>query len=275
MPITLAAVGDIHAGSTLALCPDEIQLDDGGIFLASPAQRWYWQNWCNYWQRVDAVRKDQLWVLLNGDLVDGQVKHSSQVVSGNPNAQAQIFNAAIAIPRALKPDRIIIVRGTEAHTGNSGSAEERIADGLWRNGDPIVRNLETNTSSWWHWVSNPDATEGVKLDVTHHGSIGKKEHTRGSQLVLYAHDIHLSYTKRDERPPDIAIRSHNHKWADSFDAVKPRVLALGAWQAGTAHVHKVAPGAIADCGGAIIQINDGQYTIEKVRYEPVRQLWTP
>lgn len=274
-PILLANVSDIHAGSSLALCPAEINLDDGGKYLPSKVQSWYWENWCAFWKRTQERRGQldaELYIVLNGDLVDGQVKNSTQILSGNPNAQAAVFNAAVAIPRALKPDRLVICRGTEAHVGNSASAEERIADGLWRNGDPIIRNIETNTSSWWHWVAE---LNGVKVDITHHGRIGQREHTRGSQVVLYAHDIHLTYTKRGERPPDLALRAHNHKWADSFDAVKPRVIGTGAWQAGSGYVHKVQPDSLADCGGVLVTIQDGAFEVEKVKFEPSRPVWTP
>lgn len=274
-PVLLAAVGDIHAGSTLALCPEKVTLDDGGEYSPAKHQRWLWQNWGDYWRRVQSRREAldaELYAIFNGDLVDGQVKHSTQILSGNPNAQAAVLNAAMAIPLALKPDRLLIVRGTEAHVGNSASAEERIADGLRRDKRPIISEPETGAASWWHWRGE---IQGVVVDVTHHGRIGQREHTRASQAVLYAHDVHLSHTKNGERPPDLAIRSHNHKWADSFDACKPRVLGLGAWQLGTGYVHKVQPDSLADIGGALITIRDGEYEVEKVKYEPKRPTWRP
>src|SRR5690348_17584242 len=36
---------------------------------------------------------------------------------------------SIRIPLALKPEKIWIIRGTDAHVGQSGCSEERIADG--------------------------------------------------------------------------------------------------------------------------------------------------
>lgn len=273
--VLLAAVGDIHAGSTLALCPEKVVLDDGGEYSPAKHQKWLWENWNDYWRKAEAKREAlgaELWAIFNGDLVDGQVKHSTQILSGNPNAQAAVMTAAMAIPLALRPDRILIVRGTEAHVGNSASAEERIADGLRRDKRPIISEPETGAASWWHWRAE---IQGVVVDVTHHGRIGQREHTRQSQAVLYAHDIHLAHTKNGERPPDLAIRSHNHKWADSFDACKPRVLGLGAWQLGTGYVHKVQPDSLADIGGALITIRDGEYEVEKVKYEPKRTTWRP
>jgi hypothetical protein len=274
-PIVLACVSDVHAGGTTALAPDKITLDDGGEYHASKAQRWLMQCWQRYWERV-ANRRDELgaelYTVFNGDAVDGDHHNTSQIASRNPNAQAAIWNAVMAIPLALKPDRIAVIRGTEAHVGQSASAEERIADGLRRDKRPIITEPDTGTASWWHW--RPEL-QGVKLDITHHGRIGQREHTRSSQIVLYAHDIHLSYSKNGERPPDLALRGHNHKVADSFDAVKPRVVATGAWQLGTGHVHKVQPDSLADIQGVIVKIQDGAYDVEKVHFHAERPTWRP
>lgn len=274
-PILLAVVSDIHAGGTTALCPDEIVLDDGGKYVASKAQRWLFQCWREYWQKVEARRDAlgaELYVVFNGDAVEGDHHKTTQIMSANPNAQAAAWTAAISIPLDLEPDHIVMIRGTEAHVGQSASAEERIADGLRRDKRPIISEPETGAASWWHWVAE---LQGVKVDVTHHGRIGQREHTRSSQIVLYAHDVHLSYTKNGERPPDLALRGHNHKVADSFDAVKPRVVATGAWQLGTGHVHKVQPDSLADIQGALVTIQDGAYDVEKVQFHYQRPVWRP
>ncbi len=274
-PILVACVSDVHAGGTTALCPDKIVLDDGGEYHASKAQRWLMQCWRDYWTKVDDRRTElgaELYVVFNGDAVEGDHHRTTQIMTANPNGQAAAWGAAVAIPLALKPDRIVITRGTAAHVGQSAATEERIADGLRRDKRPIISEPDTNAASWWHW--RPEL-QGVRLDVTHHGRIGQREHTRSSQIVLYAHDIHLSYTKRGERPPDLALRGHNHKEADSFDAVKPRVVATGAFQLGTGHVHQVQPDSLADVMGVIVPIQGGAYDVEKVRFVPDRPIWKP
>lgn len=271
-PTLVAVVNDVHCGGTTALCPARISFDDGGEYVASKAQVWLWDCWRDYWatveKRCDALDAE-LYVIFNGDLVEGDHHRTTQILSGNPNSQAAVLNAAMAIPLALKPNRIVITRGTGAHVGSSACAEERIADGLRRDKRPIISNVESGTASHWHWYAN---IHGVTLDVTHHGRIGQREHTRASQTAAYAHDIHLAYTKRGERPPDLALRAHNHKWADSFDACKPRVVGVGAWQLGTEHVHKVAPDSLADIGGVIITIERGEYALDKIKYEPARSI---
>jgi hypothetical protein len=134
----------------------------------------------------------------------------------------------------------------------------------------MVCDPDTGTASWWHW--RPEI-HGVRVDITHHGRMGRLEHTRNSQIVLYAHEIHLAHTKNGERPPDLALRAHNHKAGDSFDAVKPRVVATGAWQLKTGHVHKVAADSISDVQGVIVPIQDGAYDVIKVPFHAERPVW--
>jgi hypothetical protein len=273
--VVMAVVSDVHAGGTTALCPDKIVLDDGGEYHASKAQRWLMQCWRDYWAAVQAKRdalNAELYVVFNGDCVEGDHHKTTQIMSANPNAQAAVWTEVVRIPLALKPDHIVITRGTAAHVGQSASAEERIADGLRRDKRPIVSEPETGAASWWHW--RPEI-HGVRLSVTHHGRIGQREHTRSSQIVLYAHDVHLTHTKNGERPPDLALRGHNHKVADSFDAVKPRVVATGAWQLGTGHVHQVQPDSLADIQGVIVTLRPGEYDVDKIHFRAERPVWTP
>lgn len=275
-PVVIAVTSDQHAGSTVALCPERIALDDGGAYHASKVQRWIWERWLAYWQRVAEVQRcvgGELWQVFNGDAVEGHHHRNTHVIANNPNAQALVWTEAVRVPLALKPSRLFMVRGTEAHVGSEGSAEERIAEGLRRDKRPIVGDPETGTASWWHLRMQ---VQGLLLDFAHHGRTGQREHTRASNATLHAHDIFLSHVKNGERPPDLCIRSHFHRFNDSHDACPTRVVTIGAWQMKTGHVHKIAADTIADVGGAIIVIKDGQYTVEKVCYKPERgTVWTP
>ena len=273
----VATVSDTHAGGATALCPARVPLDDGGAYEASKLQCWLFQCFERYCERVATVRENEkasLIFLFNGDLVDGQVKNTPQVVNGNPNAQALVLNAVMAIPLALRPDHLVFVRGTEAHVGQQASAEERIADGLRRDKRPVIVDPDTNTSSWWHWRAE---IEGVRLDATHHGRTGLREHTRGSQAVLHAHDILLSHVKANHLPPHLCYRAHHHKFNDSGDSCPVRVVTSGAWQYPTSYVKKVAADSLTDIGGWITTIQDGAYDLEKVHFQPESRgaVWRP
>lgn len=270
MTVVLAVTSDQHCGSTVALCPPEITLDDGGSYRASKAQRWLWQSWVDYWDRVRLVRqhhKADLYQVFNGDIVDGDHHGTTQILSSNPNAQAAVVNACMAIPLGLKPDKLFFIRGTEAHAGKSGCAEERIADGLRRDKRPVEGDPDAGTASWWHCRLQ---IENTLIDIAHHGRTGQREHTRASQAVLHAHDLFLAHAKNGERPPDLALRAHYHRFNDSWDACPTRVVTTGAWQLKTAYVHRVAADSLADIGGAIVVITDDGYTLEKVHFKASR-----
>lgn len=276
-PVLLAVVSDVHAGGSTAVCPPSIQLDDGGSYQASTAQQWLWACWGDYWQQVEARRRElgaDLYAIFNGDAVDGSHHHSTQVLSDNPNAQAAVWDAVLTVPLTLKPDRIFIVRGTEAHVGQSASAEERIASGLKKDKRPIVGDPETGTASWWHLRME---VLGHRIDVTHHGRTGQREHTRGSAAVLHAHDILLSHVKNGDPPPHLCLRAHYHKFNDSGDACPVRVVTSGAWQIGTSYVKKVAADSLADVGGLLVTLREGEPAdVRKIHYRAARgPIWKP
>lgn len=273
----IAVVGDMHAGSTLAVCPPKIKMDDGGTYLASRAQRWLFDGWRAYWKRVAAVRKevraDAFYQLFNGDAVDGNHHGTTQILSANPNAQSKVLTDLVAIPLAMNPDHIVVVRGTEVHVGNSGSSEEKWADGLKRDKRPIICDKETDSTSWWHFRAR---INGVLIDVTHHGRTGQREHTRGGAAVLHAHDILMTHVKAGDEPPALCLRQHYHRFNDSFDACQVRVVTGGAWQLATGYVKKISADTLADIGGLIIVVKNGKYTVEKVQFKAERgAIWTP
>lgn len=274
-PVLMAVLNDVHAGGTTALCPDVVRFDDGGEYHASKAQRWLYACYRDYWRQIAAKRDAldaELYVVVNGDLVDGDHHNTSQIISRNPNSQALVWTECASVFLALKPDRIAIIRGTGAHAGNSACSEERIADGLRRDKRPIVSDPDTGTASWWHW--RPEI-QGVRLDFTHHGKMGRLPRTRGSSLVLYAWDIADEHLSSGDPLPHLAFRAHNHKRGDSGDACPVRVVATGAWQLGTEYVKKVAADSLADIGGAYVVIDRGEYEVKQVTFKPERATWRP
>lgn len=269
-PVLLAVVSDLHAGSSVALCPPRITLDDGGSYEASKAQRWLWDCWLDYWAHVEAKRAAlhaDLYVVFNGDMVEGAHHGTTQILSGNPTAQAAVLDACLTPVLALKPDRLVVVRGTEAHVGQSGSSEERIASGLRKDKRPVIGDPDTTMASWWHFRAE---IQGVRLDIAHHGRTGQREHTRAGAASLHAHDILLSHVKRDEPYPHLCIRGHYHRFNDSHDAAPVRVITTGAWQLKTGFVHKVAADTMADIGGLVVVIQDGTYSAEKIHFQAAR-----
>jgi hypothetical protein len=262
--VVLAVVSDIHCGSTVAVCPPEgVKLDDGGAYKASRVQRWLWQCWEDYWKVVAETTKREraeLYVLFNGDLVEGDHHGTAQIISKNPEAQLYVAQRTLGIPQALKPKRRFVVRGTEAHVGGSGSNEEALARWLGAERDP-----ETHLWSWWRLRLE---LHGVLIDCLHHGRAGQRPWTEQSVVAYLANQIFMEHARRKIRPPDLAVRSHFHRFADSYKAAPTRVIQTPAWQLKTAYAHKVVPESIADVGGVIITIHpDGRYQSQEVLFQ--------
>ena len=264
----IAVVSDLHAGSTVALCPERVTLDDGGEHLASKAQRWLWSNWIDFWQRVKEARgrNDGLLLVVNGDLTEGDHHRTTQILSGNPTAQATVVNEDLRIPLALKPTGIAIIRGTEAHVGPSAAFEERIAVGLRKDGWPVYRDEDTGTCSHWHL---PMTVNGVRLDFAHHGKYGTRPSTKLNTVAALAFDIFTTHALDGRPHPHLAFRSHMHQHADTHDLYPTRLVQTAAWQLKTAYVHRInTMGKLSDIGGYIVACEGGRYELESVLYRP-------
>lgn len=256
-----AIVSDLHCGSTLGLCPPEgIQLDDGGWYQPSTPQKELWGCWEEYWRAVKNALQpgDRLFVVVNGDAVDGDHHGTAQIVSRNMAATQHAIALATLQPAIeLNPKRFIVIRGTEAHVGGSGAHEEALARAL-----PVqtIGNDKTGAHSHWHWQA---VSEGVLMDFAHHGSVGKLPHTRSNPAKALAVKIMVAAARHGTRMPDVVYRSHAHQAADTFTEFPVRVIQTRAWQLSTAYVERIAAGSLPEIG-AVIQINEGgQFSVHK------------
>ncbi len=267
-PITLAIVSDTHAGSTVALCPPKIELDDGGCYEASKPQRWLWQTFNTFLDKADQKRtqhKGDLYFVCNGDLTEGFHHHTTQILTGNPTAQARVVDAIMSPVLDLKPSKMFFVRGTEAHVGPSAAYEERVALGLWKDKRPVQRPPDSETASWWHL---PMEIQGVRLSFAHHGRMGQRPWTKHNIALLLAKQIFMEHAERERPHPHLAIRSHMHQFADTFTSCPTRLIQTPAWQLHTAFTWKVVPESLADIGGVLITIDKGDYEIEPILFTP-------
>jgi hypothetical protein len=253
-------VGDLHVNSTVGLLPYSVNLDDGGTYRSSKGQRWLWRNWLSFWEDIKTSKrqhKAEVWCVFNGDMVDINGKHQqTQNISQN---EADVFNMTLdTIQPALDSlDRCFVVRGTAAHVKSSGSMEEKIAADI--GAEPCGDN-----ASWWELLLS---CEGVTFDIRHHGPLGRLPHTRGNALNRRAMEMVLKYGKDC---PDVAIQSHNHRYARSSDDLGLEVYALPAWQLITEFVNRIGNIMPADIGGAIFICDKGKYQPIIKRYKPER-----
>lgn len=275
-PVVLAVSNDQHANSSVALSPPKVTLDDGQVIHASKAQLWLWEKWNEFYAKAEQMRREmraEYIQVFNGDLVEGFHHGTVQLMSQNPHVQKLVVSEILKVPFEQKADRMLFVRGTTAHVGKSGASEESIATTARADGRNVIGDPETGGASWWHFRGE---IQGVKLDITHHGRTGQREHTRAGSASLHAHDILLSHVKNGDTPPDLCLRAHYHRFNDSHDACQVRVVTNGAWQFKTEHVHKIAADSLADIGGLIVTIDGGEYEVKKVHFPYARgPVWRP
>jgi hypothetical protein len=266
----IAVVSDVHAGSTVAVMPPEVPMDDGQTVVASPAQRWLWGHWNAFWERAARLRdahNAHLIAGFNGDLTEGYHHGTTQVVSANPTAQAAIVDAVMAAPLSIGPDRMFGIRGTEAHVGKSAAYEERAFRGLSKDGRNVIMEPDTGNAS--HWSLTLDI-QGKHINFEHHGRMGQRPWTKPNVTANYAAEIFYEYAARGERHPDLAVRSHLHRYVDTYDQHPVRVIQTPAWQLATAFTYRLATPALADIGGLLILVQDGEITVEKYLAKPTR-----
>jgi hypothetical protein len=287
MPHIIAICGDLHCGSTVGLCPPEgLELDDGGMYEPSDAQKWLWSCWESTWKQTKKiVGKKKFTLVINGDAIDGDHHRTAQIASPLTGLHVHCALESLRVPLALKPREVHVLRGTPSHVGRSGDAEEGIARALKGQLWNVVPDPDTGNLSSYRRIID---TEGVRLDVAHHGRMGQRAHTVRSYSGLYGFDIWAErmletyramrvsedplgeFNKR--RPPDIAIRSHNHRYNDSgYDhRGVTRVVSLPAWQFATEYVHRIAAEALADIGIVLLICDKGELEVKPILFNAER-----
>lgn len=273
----LAVASDLHCNSTVAVCPPSIDLDDGGHYKASPAQTWLWGHWLEKWEAVARLRdkhKAELIGAFNGDVTEGWHHGSTQVISNNPTIQSAVVDAVMQVPIGLHPDSLFFIRGTEAHVGKSASYEESLARSLRISGLPVQGDPDTSTASWWQCKME---LNGRLFDLAHHGRMGQRPWTRMNITMNLAAEIFYEHASNGERHPDIAIRSHLHKFGDTGSAHPTRVIQTPAWQLRTAFTYRVPIENLADIGMVVFLVDeDGVVTVMPMLEKPSRgTVWRP
>jgi len=241
-------------------------LPDGGRFKPSAGQLWIWESWLDLWSRARrAARKARadLIGIHMGDSVDGDHHRTAQLITRDPEAQAYIMTHAL-LPMRKACSRIYICRGTEAHVGPG----QDDACGRWIGAE---RHPDTETWAAHQWDLE---VGGVRIQARHHWSMGGLPWTQHGAAVRLATQIfteHAEYAARKDVPlvyPDLALRGHQHRFADSGNAQPVRVLGVPAWQLATNFIHRIRQNTLADVGGIIIHCADGKYEVEPILYTP-------
>lgn len=268
-------VADLHLNSQRGLCPPVIDLDDGGQYRASRGQQETWQNWLQFWCIIWDMKRQYgmpLYTVIDGDLMD--INRHDRLDPITPNA-AIVGRTGLQVvgPVAEMSDYTFIIRGTEAHTGEHCELEEALAYYLVKDGLAVPD--EVNGTASWAWL--PLEVGGVTFDVTHHPhTFGRRPWTVDAAPGREGAIIRDEYYERGERPPDVAIRAHVHKWLPGNRRLAPQVFYLPPWKLADAYSHRLgAGGAVEPVGGAWFLCTCGRYRWDVERWRPKRRpTWT-
>ena len=266
-PDIVALVGDPHTNSTVALCPPRFQLDDGGTYSQSKAQRWIWRSWLDVWERVDSINKASLTVVVNGDLVEGNHHHTTQIITPNETTQERM---AIAVfePIAQRADHLFIIRGTPAHTGPAAHWEETIGKDLG-----AVPEVADKVYSWWHL---PLKVRSTTFDIMHRPQTSsRRPWTKDAAASRQAAITWDEYQEAGSKPPDVVVRSHIHYFARGWSR-DTFCLFLPPWQLSTSFGRSLGTGhRIEPVGGAVFSCSNESHTWYPIRYKPrPAPVWT-
>lgn len=258
----IALISDTHFGSTIAPSPTYFVRDDGDTHYPSPAQVWLNHNWNTYWNWVEAHKKrsDILFTIHVGDVVDGCNHHgNTQAVSSNANDEIRLALQMLERARKLSRD-IYFIRGTASHVGEASWREEQIARTL--------KAMQDGERSTWDFLKI--RVQGIEMHFAHHGSVGRSLRMRNNPTRIAAEQHILNAIVLKQTPAHLLVRGHAHRKADSGTDLPTRVLQLPAWQLKTGYVNRIAPDEydIADIGGALLIIEDGELEVKWKIFQP-------
>ena len=263
------SIGDLHINSKVALSPPRVQLDEGGSYHASDEQRWIYRAWLEFCAKVkDDTEGYRRIVAIGGDAAELDAKNRTHqlITRHRPTIKDMVIETLDPITSIA--DAVYVIRGTPAHTGKGAYFEEFIADDL----DNAVHDKDAK--SWWHVRR---VASGVRFDIAHHASMGSLPWTEKNAANKIAKIIVDRYMiDMEQKPPDVAFRFHNHRWNDSFDNFKTRVICMPCWSMATEHLYRIGKeNSIADIGGAVTFCEDGEYEVKKYKYIPpkARRVW--
>jgi hypothetical protein len=253
----LFVLSDIHAGSTVGLCPPNFKTtEENEIVLNGPQRFLYecWEHMKNQWL-PSIVRNDEWALVLNGDMIEGTHHKTKQVIS--PDRRDHV-NAAVALLQPLTnsgddedavaaridnpASQVFLTLGTECHTGNS---EHDIARILRATPPP---NAPKNRMAW----DRLDITiAGTRCVFQHHIVTSVRTYLEASGLGIFLNQEQLEAAKNLEPLPRVLGCAHRHRYGEFRDA-SGLSFVTPPWELLTRYGHKCVPAARTRPGGVIL-----------------------
>lgn len=256
--ITVAVMSDLHVNSTVGLNPPEVELPEGQTVSQSMRGRWLWGNWLAYLEMVRTLAKGRrLFVVCNGDACDFNHKmRTPQYITTNEGVALSMVVDVLYPLLDMNPEHVIMVSGTEAHTGKNRWMERKVAE------DIGAEYCESKRVSF----------NDVTFDFQHEGETSSRSWTSQNAINRLAYEIVHNHLTRGEKPPMLAYRGHVHIPADSYDAFPTRAIITPSFQLQTAYFKSLNRTCkILPVGAHVVQCDEGRYEVHKLEVEPERE----
>lgn len=194
----LVVLADLHCGHRAGLThPDwqwHIEKDFNKKFAIQQKEMWDWfQNRIETLQPIDRL-------VINGDAVEGKGPRSggTELITLDRNEQVEM---AAAVIRECHAPKIIMTKGTPAHTGTDEDWEDVLAAKLKENA-----LVEIGDQAW-------PKINGIQFNFKHKGTSSTVPH--GSMTPLAKNYLwNQVWNSDDDKQPraDIIVRSHTHRF---------------------------------------------------------------
>lgn len=231
----IVVVSDLHCGSTVGLMPPGFVTEEGNELTQNPLQRWLWECWLRaHGFAMAVVNGDPFVLIVNGDATEGNHHGTKQVIS--PSTKDHVSCAQETLePLAKEADGIILVKGTECHTG---SDEITLGKILGATKDP-----DTNSRRPQHAFDRLTLEmHGTRCAFSHHIGASLRSYLEATQMSVAINEEHMAANTNGEAPPTVIVRSHRHRFG-YFGNDHSLCVVTPPWQALTRFGHKVVPSA--------------------------------
>jgi hypothetical protein len=257
----LVVFSDTHCGCRLGLCPPHaVRVDGGGQYVPSTFQRKMFRLWEKFWEWVpEATKREPFDVVHNGDAIDGFHHSSTTQISHNIEDQVRIAELVLApiVARCHKSGGTYYhIRGTEAHVGQSGEYEERLARNLG-----AKPNDQGQYARFDLWKRVGRGQRAPLVHLLHHiGTTSSAAHESSAVNAELAAE-YVEAARWNREPPNFIVRSHRHR-SIAVDINGARGMAgaivTPAWQGKTPYVFKVPGARLSEpqVGGILVRQGD-------------------
>jgi hypothetical protein len=255
-------VSDMHIGRKMSICPPEVAIGNDMTAIIGKAQRALWDAWVEDWQNIKARRRDVV-LVLGGEVGDLDLKERTwELWSRDENNIILAAAEVLDTPLKIAHD-VIVLRGTEAHSGKNACLDELIAQDM--TGVHVVNGGDSRS----HWYVRQNIA-GVTFDLAHHVSMGSRPWTERNAANALAAQLQSDYAGWQEQPPDFALRGHVHRFSDSGTNFRTRVLISGCWTLHDAYIHRIGGSPkMPEIGMWIVDTENRN--VERVKHELNRE----